>query len=80
MFSTDYFLRDVDWGAANTFAPTTTLYLAHSNQLTRQSILGLADALATTSTARTVQLGTTNLDKLTADEKKLFTDKGYTLA
>ena len=80
MFAQNYFLRDVDWGTANTFAPTTTLYLANSNQLTRQSILGLATALATTSTSRTVQLGSTNLNKLTADEKKLFTDKGYTLA
>ena len=48
--------------------------------LTVASLLSLFDALATVSVARTCTLGATNLAKLTAAEKAIATDKGWTLA
>ena len=38
------------------------------------------NGLKTVTTAQTLELGTTNLAKLTDDEKKVATDKGWTLA
>ena len=46
--------------------------------LTRESLLNLFDALGTVS-GKTLQLGSINLNKLTADEKAIATAKGWTL-
>lgn len=52
-----------------------------STLLTHDSIMSVINALETkTSGTWTVTFGTTNLAKLTAAEKKIATDKGWTLA
>lgn len=54
-----------------------------SKNLTHDSLMSIIEHLknyAGSGTTHTVTLGTTNLNKLTADEKKIATDKGWTLA
>ena len=48
--------------------------------LTHDSLMVLINGLQTVTTAQTLKLGTTNLAKLTDDEKKVATGKGWTLA
>ena len=48
-------------------------------QLTVTSLLSLFNALATVTAARTCNIGSVNLAKLSAAEKAIATDKGWTL-
>ena len=58
----------------------TTFDISKSRNLTHDSLMVLINGLQTVTTAQTLKLGTTNLAKLTDDEKKVATDKGWTLA
>lgn len=49
-------------------------------KLTHDSLVNIITALSNTSIANTLTLGATNLAKLTDEEKKIATDKGWTLA
>ena len=53
--------------------------LSDSTELTHDSIMVVINGLQTVKD-QTLTLGTTNLAKLTDDEKKVATDKGWTLA
>ena len=56
------------------------LDLHYSTLLSRESLLSILEALeAKTAGTFTLNLGQENLDKLTAQEKALATDKGWTL-
>lgn len=62
---------------------TDGLSLSNSKKLTHDSLMSVINALkdySGTSTTRTVTLGSDNLAKLTDAEKKIATDKGWTLA
>ena len=50
------------------------------NKLTHDSIMVIINGLQTVTTTQTLTLGSTNLAKLTDEEKKIATDKGWTLA
>ena len=54
--------------------------LSSCSELTHDSIMVIINGLQTVTTAQTLTLGTTNLAKLTDEEKKVATDKGWTLA
>lgn len=54
--------------------------LSDSTELTHDSIMVVINGLQTVTTEQTLTLGTTNLAKLTDEEKKVATDKGWTLA
>lgn len=53
-----------------------------SNSVTHDTIIGLLNILQdlTGKTAQKLTLGATNLNKLTADEKAIATNKNWTLA
>ena len=51
-----------------------------SNNLTHDSIMVVINGLQTVTETKTLTLGSTNLAKLTDAEKKIATDKGWTLA
>lgn len=53
--------------------------LEHSPKLTRNSLLNIINGLVSVTTPQTLALGSTNLAKLTDDEKKIATGKGWTL-
>ena len=57
-----------------------SLSLADSTNLTHDSLMVVINGLQTVTTTQTLTLGSTNLAKLTDDEKKVATDKGWTLA
>lgn len=62
---------------------TNGLNLSYSPNLTHDSLMSVINALkdySGTSTTRTVTFGSDNLAKLTDAEKKIATDKGWTLA
>lgn len=48
--------------------------------LTHDSLMNIINGLQTVTTAQKLTLGTTNLARLTDEEKKVATDKGWTLA
>lgn len=54
--------------------------VSYSKLLTHDSLMSIINALSTTSSPKTVTLGTENLAKLTEDEKAIATGKGWTLA
>jgi hypothetical protein len=54
--------------------------LGSSKYWMTQSLVDFFTKLGTTSTAITLTLGTANLNKLTAEQKAIATNKGYTLA
>ena len=56
------------------------LSLSDSTKLTHDSLMVVINGLQTVTTAKTLTLGSTNLAKLTDAEKKVATDKGWTLA
>ena len=56
-----------------------SLSLSDCNNLTHDSLMVVINGLQTVTTAQTLTLGTTNLAKLTDEEKKVATDKGWTL-
>lgn len=57
-----------------------SLNLSTCTQLTHDSLMVVINGLQEVTTAQTLTLGTANLSKLTEDEKKVATDKGWTLA
>ena len=69
-------LRDVDINLP--------IKLAHSyagdRMLTHESIINILEGLPTITTARTLNLTATNLQRLSAEEKAIATSKGWTLA
>ena len=58
----------------------TSLSLSASPNLTHDSLMVVINGLQTVANAQTLTLGATNLAKLTDEEKKVATDKGWTLA
>ena len=48
--------------------------------LPHDDLIGVINCLEPVTTATTLTIGSTNLAKLTEDEKKIATDKGWTLA
>lgn len=54
--------------------------LADSILLTRDSLMNVLNSIPTVDTNQTLTLGATNLAKLTDEERKVATDKGWTLA
>lgn len=57
-----------------------SISLANSPHLTHDSLMVVINGLQTVTTAQTLTLGAANLAKLTDEEKKVATDKGWTLA
>lgn len=57
-----------------------TLGLSDSPKLTHDSLMVIINGLQTVTTTQTFRMGSTNLAKLTEAEKKIATDKGWTLA
>lgn len=53
--------------------------LSHSENLTHDSIMVVINGLQTVTTTQKLRLGSTNLAKLTEADKKIATDKGWTL-
>lgn len=60
------------------WVPSVDLTMTFSMLAT--NIVDFFNKLGTTSTTRTLTLGTTNLNRLTEEEKAIATNKGYTLA
>ena len=58
---------------------TNTNY-SHSTSLTREQMIPILNDLVRTTTTKTLTIGSTNLAKLTDEDKKIATDKGWTLA
>ena len=54
--------------------------LADSELLTHDSLMSLINALINDASSKTVTIGSTNLSKLTDEEKAIATNKGWTLA
>lgn len=57
-----------------------SLKLSDSTKLTHDSLMVIINGLQTVTTTQKLTLGETNLAKLTDAEKKIATDKGWTLA
>ena len=60
--------------------PNNSIRLDYSTLWTDYTMVKFFNKLGTTSTAITLTFGSTNLNKLTADQKAIATNKGYTLA
>lgn len=58
----------------------TSFTLSECTQLTHDSLMVFINGLQTVTTTQKLTLGATNLAKLTDAEKKIATDKGWTLA
>ena len=54
--------------------------ISASTKFTRETLVEILNNLATVSSTRTLTMGSTNLAKLTDEDKKIATDKGWTLA
>jgi hypothetical protein len=54
--------------------------LSDCTKLTHDSLMVIINGLQTVTTAQTLELGETNLAKLTDEEKKVATERGWTLA
>ena len=57
-----------------------SFYLADSTKLTHDSLMVVINGLQTVTTTQTLTIGATNLAKLSDEDKKVATDKGWTLA
>lgn len=57
-----------------------SLDLSPCTKLTHGSLMNIINSIQTVTTTKKLTLGTTNLAKLTDEEKKVATDKGWTLA
>ena len=53
---------------------------ANGTALTHDSLMSIINNLATVTTTQTLTLGSTNLAKLSSEEKAIATNKGWTLA
>ena len=58
----------------------SSIDLSRSTKLTHDSIMVVINGLQTVTSSKKLTLGSTNLAKLTDEEKKIATDKGWTLA
>ena len=58
----------------------TSFSLSECKNLTHDSLMVFINGLQTVTTTQMLTLGSTNLAKLTDDEKKVATDKGWTLS
>lgn len=58
----------------------TSFTFSDCTKLTHDSLMVVINGLQTVTTTQKLTLGTTNLEKLTDEEKKVATDKGWTLA
>lgn len=78
----DYMIRDCsNLEAIHLININTNLDFSDSTKLTREALLEIIDNLkAQTSGTKTLTMGSTNLAKLTDADKKIATDKGWTLA
>ena len=54
--------------------------ISASTKFTREALLEILNNLATVTTTRTLTMGSTNLAKLTDEDKAIATNKGWTLA
>lgn len=54
--------------------------ISSSTKFTREALLEILNNLATVTTTRTLTMGSTNLAKLTDEDKSIATNKGWTLA
>ena len=75
VFSGCYSLVDI-----NMYNMKYAFSLSNSTLLTREAIVKVLNNLATVTSTQTLTLGTTNLAKLTDEDKLIATDKGWTLA
>ena len=57
-----------------------SLNMSTCSKLTHDSLMVVINGLQTVTTSQTLTLGSTNLAKLTEADKKIATDKGWTLA
>lgn len=57
-----------------------SLDLSPCESLTHDSLMVVINGLQTVTETQTLTLGSTNLDKLTQEEKQVAIDKGWTLA
>lgn len=75
-------LKNVTISGTISFSKIANLYLANCINLTTDSILNIFNALAdnTGGTKYTITLGSTNLAKLTDEQKQIAINKNYTLA
>ena len=58
----------------------TSFSLSDCKNLTHDSLMVFINGLQTVTSKQTLTLGSTNLAKLTEADKKIATDKGWTLA
>jgi len=58
----------------------TPLNISFSTLYSVETMVAMFEALATTTSTKTLTLGTTNLKKLTNEQKQIATSKGWTLA
>lgn len=58
----------------------TTISFTDCTKLTHDSLMNVINGLQTVTTTQKLTLGAENLAKLTDAEKKIATDKGWTLA
>ena len=54
--------------------------ISYSNNLTREALVEVLNNLATVTSTRRLTMGSTNLAKLTDEDKAIATNKGWTLA
>lgn len=76
MFNSCYSLINID----NISNIKSDIYLANSGYLNHTTLIKVLNALVATTTTETLTLGSTNLSKLTDEEKAIATEKGWTLA
>lgn len=62
------------------WVPNFNFAINQSLRWTAETLIDFFNKLGTTQTAITLTFGSTNLNKLTAEEKAIATNKGYTLA
>ena len=62
------------------WVPNFSMPLSNSTRWSADNMVKFFNKLGTTQTAITLTFGSRNLDKLTAEEKAIATNKGYTLA
>ena len=59
---------------------STAVDFSYCTNLTHDSLMSIINNLATVTTTQTLTLGSTNLAKLSSEEKAIATNKGWTLA
>ena len=55
-------------------------YISASTKFTREALVEILNNLATVTSTQTLTMGSTNLAKLTDEDKAIATGKGWTLA